>query len=37
MAASPALAVARAHVEAWRVKDWDKARSMLAPDVPSSR
>jgi SnoaL-like domain len=33
MAASPALGVARAHVEAWRVKDWDRARSMLAPDV----
>jgi ketosteroid isomerase-like protein len=33
MAELPALAVARAHVEAWRTKDWDKARSMLAPDV----
>src|SRR6266567_1508868 len=30
---SPALTVARAHVEAWSRKDWDKARSMLAPDV----
>jgi hypothetical protein len=30
---SPALAVARAHVEAWSRKDWDTARSMLAPDV----
>lgn len=30
---SPALAVARAHVAAWRNKDWDKARSLLAPDV----
>lgn len=30
---SPALTVARAHVEAWSSKDWDKARSMLAPDV----
>ncbi len=30
---SPALTVARAHVEAWSTKDWDKARSMLAPDV----
>jgi hypothetical protein len=30
---SPALAVARAHVEAWSSKDWDAARSMLAPDV----
>jgi SnoaL-like domain len=33
MAELPALGVARAHVEAWRTKDWDKARSMLAPDV----
>lgn len=30
---SPALAVARALVEAWSRKDWDAARSMLAPDV----
>lgn len=30
---SPALTVARAHVEAWSRKDWDKARSLLAPDV----
>jgi SnoaL-like domain len=30
---SPALAVARAHVEAWSTKDWDTARGMLAPDV----
>jgi SnoaL-like domain len=30
---SPALTVARAHVEAWSNKDWDTARSMLAPDV----
>ena len=30
---SPALTVARAHVEAWSRKDWDEARSMLAPDV----
>jgi SnoaL-like protein len=30
---SPALAVARAHVQAWSEKDWDAARSMLAPDV----
>lgn len=30
---SPALAVARAHVDAWAKKDFDKARSMLAPDV----
>ena len=30
---SPALRVARAHVEAWSKKDWDTARSLLAPDV----
>lgn len=30
---SPALEVARALVEAWSRKDWDAARSMLAPDV----
>ena len=33
MSDSPALAIARAHVEAWSSKDYDKARSMLAPDV----
>ena len=33
MTGSPALEVARALVEAWRTKDWDLARSMLAPDV----
>ena len=31
--ASPAVAVARAHVEAWSHHDWDKARVILAPDV----
>jgi hypothetical protein len=30
---SPALAVARAHVRAWSDKDFDTARSLLAPDV----
>jgi hypothetical protein len=30
---SPAVAVARTHVEAWSNHDFDKARSMLAPDV----
>jgi hypothetical protein len=30
---SPAVAVARAHAEAWSNHDWDKARKMLAPDV----
>jgi SnoaL-like domain len=29
----PALIVARAHVQAWSNKQWDTARSMLAPDV----
>lgn len=30
---SPALTVARAHVEAWSHHDYDSARSGLAPDV----
>ena len=30
---SPAIAVARAHVEAWSNHDFDSARSALAPDV----
>ncbi len=30
---SSALAVARAHVEAWSKQDWDMARSMLAPGI----
>ena len=30
---SPAVAVARAHVEAWSNPDYDTARSALAPDV----
>ena len=30
---SPAVAVARAHVEAWSNHDFDTARGMLAPDV----
>ena len=30
---SPAVAVARAHVEAWSNHDYDAARSRLAPDV----
>ena len=30
---SPAIAVARAHVEAWSNQDFDSARSALAPDV----
>jgi hypothetical protein len=30
---SPAIAIARAHVEAWSNHDFDTARSMLADDV----
>ena len=30
---SPAVAIARAHVEAWGRHEFDTARSMLAPDV----
>jgi SnoaL-like protein len=30
---SPAVAIARAHVEAWSNHDFDKARNGLAPDV----
>ena len=30
---SPAIAVARAHVEAWSNHDFDTARSLLANDV----
>ena len=30
---SPAVAIARSHVEAWSSHDFDKARSLLAPDV----
>jgi ketosteroid isomerase-like protein len=30
---SPALRVARAHVDAWSRKDWATARSLLSPDV----
>jgi hypothetical protein len=30
---SPAVAIARAHVEAWSNHDWEKARKMLAPGV----
>jgi hypothetical protein len=30
---SPAVAVARAHVQAWASKDYDTTRNMLAPDV----
>jgi hypothetical protein len=33
MPASPAVAVARAHVEAWSRHDFDTARSGLAPDI----
>lgn len=30
---STALTVARAHIQAWAEKDWDTARSLLAPDI----
>jgi SnoaL-like domain len=30
---SPAVALARAHAQAWSHHDWDQARKMLAPDV----
>src|SRR5262249_18995405 len=30
---SPAVALARAHAEAWSNHDWDAVRKMLAPDV----
>src|SRR5919204_4545164 len=30
---SPAVALARAHVEAWSHHDWEKAQRTLAPDV----
>jgi len=33
MSDSPALAIARAHIDAWSSKDYDKTRSMLAADV----
>lgn len=33
MSDSFALGIARAHIEAWSAKDYDKARSMLAPNV----
>jgi SnoaL-like domain len=33
---SPAVAIARAHVEAWSHHEFDQARSLLAPDVEVS-
>lgn len=30
---SPAVAIARTHVEAWSNQDWDTARTLLAPNV----
>lgn len=33
MSDSPALGIARAHIEAWSAKDYDKTRSMLASNV----
>ena len=33
---SPAVKLARAHVEAWARKDFDTARNALAPDVTAT-
>jgi hypothetical protein len=33
---SPAVAIARAHVEAWSHHEFDQARNLLAPDVEVS-
>jgi len=33
MSDSPALAIARAHIDAWSGKDYDKTRSILAANV----
>ena len=33
MSDSPALSIARAHIDAWSAKDYAKTRSMLASDV----
>ena len=33
MSDSPALAIVRAHIDAWSSKDYDKTRSMLSPSV----
>ncbi len=30
---APAVAIARAHIEAWSHHDWDKTRELLAPNV----
>ena len=30
---TPAVAIARAHIEAWSHHDWEKTRELLAPDV----
>jgi SnoaL-like domain len=30
---APAVAIARAHIEAWSHHDWEKTRELLAPDV----
>ena len=30
---TPAVAVARAHIEAWSHHDWEKTRELLAPNV----
>ena len=30
---TPAVAIARAHIEAWSHRDWEKTRELLAPNV----
>lgn len=30
---APAVAIARAHIEAWSHHDWEKTRELLAPNV----
>ena len=30
---APAVAIARAHIEAWSHQDWEKTRELLAPNV----
>ncbi len=30
---SPAVTIARAHIQAWSHRDWEKVRALVAPDV----
>ncbi len=30
---SPAITIARAHIDAWSHHDWDQTREMLAPNI----